>query len=995
MKSWLFLALWAAPVLAAAQTDTPESVVQAVDSLIQASKALTSGKDFDGALEINETAERLALDQLGRWSDPYGYACFNHGRILHFKGDYPEAEKWYLEGLDIYKNLEGPPLPGHGKCLNNLALLYRRTFQYEKAESLYQEVLALAGKIRDQTSEDFASCQHSMAILFSDMGRWNQAEALYRGALSQYEKVFGKEDPKYIRCQNGLAVLYMDMGANERAEQLYEEIIQIQESVIGKDHYEYALSLHNLAGLYFQMGLYQKAEPLYLSAKEIWEKTLGKEDPYYAMCLDNLASLYLQMSSFAKAESLYRESLEITKNTSGTDRPEFAWNLVHLGILYKRQGLFEEAEPYFLQAKTIYAQLLGTNHPDYAMCLNNLGDLYLEWGRYDQAEASLLEGSGIVKNAFGPRHPDYLTGLQSFSRLYAAMGNQEKAADYFVQAADLQRSFLSRAVRHLSEKELDQYQDKFEESQARLLSFAFLTQPTPLPLLEACYENALFLKGFLLHSSSQIRTLALSNESSAEKYYLLRSYEEMLAAEYAKPSTERTGEDQLEEKVNALEKDLASTVAGFGDALQQVHWQEVQRALRPGEAAIEFVHFRYFTTAATDSLLYAALLLKPEATSPQWISLFEEKDLEKLLLPSDERRADYVNHLYTLPDRGLQPVADPMPTLYQLIWQPIEKELKGVATIYFSPTGLLHRLDLGAIPVPHPGNAPWTEDQTLASQYRLIQLGSTRQLVIPSAWKPAGQDALLFGGVQYDVDTTNQKTEEIPLASRSNRGGVTRWNYLRWTDKEVASLAPILESKNIHTTTLRASEASERAFKTIGKGQPSPRILHLATHGFFFPEPDVLSEEGGSEGESTFKRSEHPMIRSGLILAGGNYAWTTGLPLRPGMEDGILTAYEISQMDLSHTELVVLSACETGLGAIKGNEGVYGLQRAFKIAGAKYLIMSLWQVPDQETQVFMTTFYQNWLEEELDIPAAFRATQLQMRERFLNPYAWAGFVLVE
>ncbi|MBK9018430.1 MAG: CHAT domain-containing protein [Saprospiraceae bacterium] len=136
------------------------------------------------------------------------------------------------------------------------------------------------------------------------------------------------------------------------------------------------------------------------------------------------------------------------------------------------------------------------------------------------------------------------------------------------------------------------------------------------------------------------------------------------------------------------------------------------------------------------------------------------------------------------------------------------------------------------------------------------------------------------------------------------------------------------------------------------------------------------------------------MIRSGLILAGGNYAWQTGKPLKPDMDDGILTAYEISQMNLANTELVVLSACETGLGDIEGNEGVYGLQRAFKIAGAKYLVMSLWQVPDQETSVFMTTFYKHWLEGKTTIPDAFRTTQ-EMRERFINPYQWAGFVLVE
>jgi CHAT domain-containing protein len=166
----------------------------------------------------------------------------------------------------------------------------------------------------------------------------------------------------------------------------------------------------------------------------------------------------------------------------------------------------------------------------------------------------------------------------------------------------------------------------------------------------------------------------------------------------------------------------------------------------------------------------------------------------------------------------------------------------------------------------------------------------------------------------------------------------------------------------------------------------------VATHGFFFPDP----KEGKSGGEEkVFKVSDNPMIRSGLVLAGGNQAWKTGKPVRPDLEDGILTAYEISQMNLSNTELVVLSACETGLGDLVGNEGVYGLQRAFKIAGARYLIMSLWQVPDFQTQVFMTTFYKHWLTDNKSVQDAFRATQSELKAKFGEGFKWAGFVLLE
>jgi CHAT domain-containing protein len=344
--------------------------------------------------------------------------------------------------------------------------------------------------------------------------------------------------------------------------------------------------------------------------------------------------------------------------------------------------------------------------------------------------------------------------------------------------------------------------------------------------------------------------------------------------------------------------------------------------------------------------------------------------------------------------------------LYDLIWKPLEAELSEVKTIYYSPSGLLHRINIDAIPV--------SEMETIADKYQLITLNSTRQLVIPTQIKNANNDAILFGGIQFEPDSTIHNNEPL-LASRSRgelsftsvdstlRGGT--WNYLAGTEREVNAIDKIMQNSGINPSLKKGYEATEETFKHIGiNNAPSPRILHIATHGYFFPDPKSTTKntELNIEHEFVFKISDHPMLRSGLIMAGGNAAWQGNQTLE-GREDGILTAYEISQMNLSNTELVVLSACETGLGEIQGNEGVYGLQRAFKIAGAKYLIMSLWQVPDKQTSLLMTTFYKKWLEAEgpdkggnkMNIPDAFHAAQKQLRDNGLDPYNWAGFVLVE
>jgi CHAT domain-containing protein len=213
---------------------------------------------------------------------------------------------------------------------------------------------------------------------------------------------------------------------------------------------------------------------------------------------------------------------------------------------------------------------------------------------------------------------------------------------------------------------------------------------------------------------------------------------------------------------------------------------------------------------------------------------------------------------------------------------------------------------------------------------------------------------------------------------------------LPWTKVEINEVGDLLKQAGFSTTLYNGLTATEESVKVIN----SPRVLHLATHGYFFPDPKAIKKDQVQAG-AAFKLSEYPMIRAGMILAVANHAWQTGVPLRPNMEDGILTAYEASQLYLENTELVVLSACETGLGEIQSNEGVYGLQRAFKIAGARYLIMSLWQVPDFQAQVFMTAFYTHWLSDKQSIPDAFRAAQSDMRTKYGDPFLWAGFVLVE
>jgi len=973
---------------------TVDSVaLRRVDSLIQVSRALTNKRNYDQALEANTLAQKLALEKLGQESGAYGSCCFNHGRILYLKRDYPGAEKWYLESKAIREKALGGEHPDYAASLNNLAGLYDDMDQYEKAEPLYHESIAIREKVLGREHPDYAESLNGLAILYENMGQYEKAEPLYLKSKAIREKALGREHPDYAASLNNLAILYYYIGQYEKAEPLYLESQSILEKALGREHPKYAANLNNLAVLYKEMGQYEKAEPLYLESKAIREKTLGREDSKYAASLNNLAELYRDMSRYEKAEPLYLESKAILEKILGKEHPNYAMSLNNLGGLYNDMGQYEKAEPFYLESKAVREKALGREHPNYAVSLNNLAGLYDDMGQYEKAELLYLESKAIREKVLGREHPKYASSLNNLAILYENMSQYEKAELLLLELSTVNMHLIEQALHHLSERELNDYLEQFSDSQNQTLSFTQIADSKKM--IPVCFDNSLFYKGFLLQSVGRIKRMSLSNPAAAENFNLLKSYERRLATQYAEPIADRdsTSIADLEAKANDLEKDLARKVAGFGQALRQVKWQEVQTALKPGEAAIEFVSYRFYQKKKTDSTLYAALLLLPGSDSPKFIPLFEEKQLTAFLKTEVSPQPIFYNDLYASAKKGSQ--------LYDLIWKPISAALPQGATVYCSPSGLLHRINLGAIPTP--------DGKTLAEKHRLSMLGSTRQLVIPSvSTTQPSATAQLYGGIQYDaIPTVAANTPAKPEDLAARRGpDITQndstlrgenWNYLRWTEVEISAAATVMKSKSIAPTLKKGIEATEESFKALGQGSASPRILHLATHGFFFPDPkESKPGEGQAIGEKTFKVSDNPMIRSGLVLAGGNHAWKTGKPLRPGLEDGILTAYEISQMNLANTELVVLSACETGLGDLVGNEGVYGLQRAFKIAGARYLIMSLWQVPDFQTQVFMTAFYKHWLEGKMAVPEAFRATQAELRVKYSGEaFKWAGFVLVE
>ncbi|MDZ4203462.1 MAG: CHAT domain-containing protein, partial [Bacteroidales bacterium] len=455
---------------------------------------------------------------------------------------------------------------------------------------------------------------------------------------------------------------------------------------------------------------------------------------------------------------------------------------------------------------------------------------------------------------------------------------------------------------------------------------------------------------------------------------------------------------------NTIERNLIQRSQAFGEILSsfKIRWEDVKSNLKDDEAAIEFISFRYHDGKRwADSTYYCALMLTKNCKQPYMIYLFEEEELTALLPKPGEDRQDDYNIAYQGALRAELAYYEPEiykgDSLYQLLWKPIDSLLQGVETVYFSSSGLLHTIAMAAIPMPSGG--------LLMDKYNLVQLSSTRQLALPD--KPLElKDAVVYGGIQYDMDAGQlyamaekyQVKDELAQNYSKRSGGIqsSGFDYLKGSMQEAENVSALLGEK-LKTRKITGTQAVEESFRALSGGQ-SPTILHIATHGFYFP--DTISNWQREQfrfstiGEEKFRYSEDPLMRLALVMAGANRAWK-GESLPEGVQDGILTAKDVSGMNLGKTQLVVLSACQTGQGDVKGSEGVEGLQRAFKMAGVNYIMMSLWPVPDKETAEFMKIFYQHWLAGK-DIREAFRSTQQQMHKDYPGkPAIWAAFVLVQ
>ncbi len=897
-----------------------------------ASKKLTMDSlDYQFAISVNENAGFFDIEQKGEGGTRALYALREETdkTLIEKMRDSLETGVGYYE-LRMYKMAEQ-------------ALQATRTSM--ETQGLTNELVYL----RTLTA---------LGLVYLSQGKLADAAELINTALTMSASSLGKQSAPYVANLNNLAKLNQALGKYNDAEKQFDEALALNEAVFGEGMQK-AILLNNKAMLFQAMGRYDEAVQLMqqaMKASEVAPKKFlqGSKSFDSRKFQSNLAFIYQVSGKYTEAEKNFLAIRKVFENRRQVKSTEYAGLLNQLGILYIQMGKMDQVEALFKTAQDIYKRRFTENNIYYAKVTNDLGNFYRLAGRFADAERELNKALTIRENLLGTSHPDYISSKENLAIVFWKTSRHESAYMAYRDVMDKTIEFINNYFPPMSEAEKTSFWDITAPRFQRFFNFALEVYPQLPHVSQDFFDYQMATKALLLNATSKVKEAILNSgdKQLINDYTAWISLKEELARMYSL-SKEQLREQNidlpaLERKANAMEKSLSERSALFssGYSTQKVSYTQVRNLLTVTEAVVDMVRVRGFNQDFTSESRYVALILTKEMERPAMVVLENGTQLETRFLK-------YYNTVMQkmLPDEFA----------YDQFWARIDAAVAGKKVIYFSPDGVYNQVNLNTL--RKPGG------DYLLNRYDIVIAGNSRDLI---TWKQRkattpNRNAVLLGFPDY-------QTDEVPP--------------LPGTKAELETVSRVLRPAGYHVKQFMAAEASEKNLKSVS----GPFILHIATHGYFLK--DVDENEGSVFGVNSENATHNPLLRSGLILAGAGQA-ISGTPATDisASDNGILTAYEAMNMNLEGTALVVLSACETGLGDVKAGEGVYGLQRAFLVAGAEALIMSLWKVDDAATQQLMSTFYTNLIKLG-SRQRAFKQAQLQLMAKYKEPYYWGAFVMM-
>jgi len=944
-------------------------------------------------------------------------------------GDFEKALGYFENELELRNILENKEeLSG---TLYNLTYLYNELGYYNKAKEVSTRLIKLDKEYYGKESEEYlSSLLFYIQTLSTYQGKFNEAIKVGNIALKQ----LSNDNPYYGILLNQIADAHTGLGHYSKAEKMIAEGLNYIAISDGHNSINYAAALSNLGSLFMEKGMFPEAEETLKMANDIFNNLNDYEaEEQYFSTLNNLALVYASLSNFSAAKESFNLIREYDSISFGVQHPYFATTLNNIGTSLNDQKEYQKAIKLFDQSAKIIEKEYGIESADFATYLNNKGNALRELGELEESIKSFENALSIYKELYGKKSLNYTTALFNLGKaqykkgdkkaalsfrealdvrekilgknhpLYGKVlpqlaaynwniGNNEASLDFFKQTFDNYLNQIDAYFPALSEEEKTKfYYTGLRVDFEKFNSFVVANKSTMPQLSADMYNYQLNTKALIMYATGKVRDNIMNSGDKAliEQYNYWLSLKEELSKLYsATENSEVSKIDSLNNITNELEKELSKRSSQFGKTYGSIRhtWQEIRDKLKEGEAAVEVLRFREFNPNKggflTGEIKYAVLIVKPTTVDyPEMVVLENGKIIELRYIINYRNSIRY--HIFDTHSYGQ-------------LWRPIATKLKDVKKIYFSPDGVYNQLSVNSIYNPDT-------KQYLLEEMNIHNVTNTKDILYfdKSKDKPKGE-SMLFGFPDYNFEdnkTPQKEDENRSLRSLSGGGesvGLSRGlrtgllRYLRGdegismlpgTKTEVENIAQMFNNEDLKFKTFYNKEAEEDVLKKM----ESPELLHIATHGFFLTNV----EESSTTNQN--KYIENPLLRSGLVLAGAGSFLRTGSAYND--QDGILTAYEAMNMHLDDTEVVVMSACETGLGTISNGEGVYGLQRAFLIAGAKSIIMSMWSVDDDATQELMTEFYQQWLATG-DKQESFRKAQYKVKEKYTEPFYWGAFVIV-
>ena len=944
---------------------------------------------YDEAEPIYLKALALSNEVLGD-THPDTLISLNNLALLYIsQGRYDEAEPLLLNNLEFRTEVLGGRRPDTLTSLGNLAKMYLHQGRYEKAEPLLKKDMELRVEVFGEIHPHILSSMGNLANLYKFQGRYDEAEPLYLNALVLSNAVLGERHPNTLKSMGNLAGLFDAQGRFDKAEPLYLNTLRLSTEILGEKHPDTLISLSNLAHLYYSQGRYDKAEPLLLYELELSTDVFGEKHPETVVSINNLALLYNSQDRYDEAEPLYINALELSKEVLGERHPNTLKSMGNLADGYKSQGRYDEAEQLYLNTLRLSTEILGEKHPDTLISLNNLAHLYYFQGRYDEAEPLYLKTLALSKEVLGETHPSTLISMNNLASLYYIQGSYFEVEYYFDRELPATQQFLTQMLWAAGAATQESYIHQYNINTDLYLSVFSLHNT------DANARRALSLslnrKALLLQIATQIRALERSNENPtlSELAISLKTKRQHLSNLYLKGNPKGVDIHTLEETINQQQAELGRHVQKLSLDRTVITPNQVIDAL--DEQSV-FIDYMIYQAIAPDEKTYqgahllALVVSNDQKQSVRLVPLGEMAPIEQAIM----QYRKLLGQSQTLTADGVSIAQQ----LYQSLLEPLLPSIKQRRQVYIALDGILNLLPFASLID--------SERRYLIDQYQVMMLSSGRDLVVPPLLADV-KDPVVFAAPLYDPEQAEQypDSEDIRRATTTARDKVSLYfDPLPGTLQEGEALIRVLEDNKQTASYYKLETATEQNLVSI----ESPSILHIATHGYFLEDvPNIVENNPlqpsgqlflASEKPSlsnVMPRIENPLLRAGLALVDANLV----INADNEVEYGILTALEVLDLQLAGTELVVLSACDTGIGEIRTGEGIYGLRRAFQEAGARYVLSTLWSISDSGTQEFMIRFYKRYLA-GTPPQQALRDTQFEFiqSKRWSHPYYWAAFVIM-